>query len=272
MSSKSLLDRVPRRMKGPRSKWARRASGALALLVALSAMGVLYSAFAPSSEAAPQEGQALDVRKGAEIYETSCITCHGANLQGVDDRGPSLIGVGEAAVYFQVHTGKMPLTAQGAQAEAKQVRFTEDEIMQLAAYVQEHGGGPTLPGDDELRGGALGEGGELFRLNCASCHNVAGAGGALSSGKHAPSLADATERDIYAAMLSGPSNMPVFGDNQITPEQKQAIVNYVKTLQESPDPGGNGMGRLGPVPEGLAAWLIGIGGLLLFLLWFGAKA
>ena len=37
---------------------------------------------------------------------------------GRADRGPSLIGVGEASVYFQVHTGRMPLAAQEADAAA----------------------------------------------------------------------------------------------------------------------------------------------------------
>jgi ubiquinol-cytochrome c reductase cytochrome c subunit len=109
----------------------------------------------------------------------------------VPNRGPSLIGVGEAAVYFQVHTGRMPLARQEAQAPDKPPVFSDEEIDQLMAYVQANGGGPTLPSGD-LRDGDLAEGGELFRLNCASCHNFVGEGGALSSGKAAPSLKDAT--------------------------------------------------------------------------------
>ena len=137
--------------------------------------------------------------------------------------------------------------------------------------MQSVGGGPTIPGGN-LRDGDLAEGGELFRLNCASCHNFAGRGGALSAGKFAPSLNPSTDQVIYGAMLSGPQNMPVFSDNQITPEQKRAIINYVQTLKQSQDPGGSGIGRLGPVPEGLVIWVIGIGGLMVTILWIGAKS
>ncbi len=32
-------------------------------------------------------------------------------------------------------------------------------------------------------------------------------------------------------MLTGPENMPVFGDNQLTPQEKQDIIAYVQNLQ-----------------------------------------
>jgi ubiquinol-cytochrome c reductase cytochrome c subunit len=139
------------------------------------------------------------------------------------------------------------------------------------AYVQAHGGGPTVPSGD-LRDGDLAQGGELFRLNCASCHNFVGQGGALSSGKAAPSLLNATDLEIYTAMLSGPENMPVFGDNQLTPEEKRSIIDYVQTIKAQADPGGAGIGRTGPVPEGLVIWVVGIGALMFGIFWMGSKA
>jgi ubiquinol-cytochrome c reductase cytochrome c subunit len=139
------------------------------------------------------------------------------------------------------------------------------------AYVQANGGGPTLPSGD-LRDGDLAAGGELFRLNCSSCHNFVGEGGALSSGKYAPSLEDSNDLEIYSAMLSGPENMPVFGDNQITPEEKRAIINYVQTVTDMPDPGGAGIGRIGPVSEGLVIWVVGVSALLFGIFWMGSKA
>jgi ubiquinol-cytochrome c reductase cytochrome c subunit len=165
----------------------------------------------------------------------------------------------------------MPLARQEADAQDKPAVFSDEEIDQLMAYVQANGGGPTVPSGD-LRDGDLAEGGELFRLNCASCHNFVGEGGALSSGKAAPSLADAEDLEIYTAMLTGPENMPVFGDNQLTPEEKRAIVNYVQTIRETPDPGGAGIGRIGPVGEGLVIWVVGIGALLFAIFWMGSKA
>ena len=139
------------------------------------------------------------------------------------------------------------------------------------AYVQANGGGPTLPSGD-LRAGDVAEGGELFRLNCASCHNFVGQGGALSSGKRAPSLEDSNDLEIYAAMLSGPENMPVFGDNQLTPEEKRSIITYIQTIKAQADPGGAGIGRIGPVAEGVVIWVVGVAALLFGIFWMGSKA
>ena len=265
----------------PRSRMRRRVTGALALALALGSVGVAYATVAAAATPKAQTvaaanapaNESVEIRKGRQLYETSCITCHGQNLQGVLDHGPSLIGVGSAAVYFQVATGRMPVTRQEAQAERKKPKFDEAETLQLAAYVQSVGGGPVIPTGD-LRGSDanLAEGGELFRLNCAACHNFVGSGGALSAGKYAPSLRNATDKVLWTAMLSGPQNMPVFSDNQLTTEQKQAITNYIQTLKAQKDPGGSSIGRLGPVPEGLVIWVVGIGAIMLMILWIGAKS
>jgi quinol---cytochrome-c reductase cytochrome c subunit len=277
----SMTER-PSTTKGrrPRSRMRRRVTGALALALALGSVGVAYATVAaaatPKAQAvaanAPAD-ESVEVRMGRQLYETTCITCHGQNLQGVQDRGPSLIGVGSASVYFQVATGRMPVARQEAQVERKKPKYDEAQTRQIAAYVQSVGGGPEIPTGD-LRGddSNLAEGGELFRLNCASCHNFAGRGGALSAGKYAPPLYASNDLTIWTAMLSGPQNMPVFSDNQLTTEQKQAITNYVQTLKDERDPGGSSIGRLGPVPEGLVIWVVGIGAIMLMILWIGAKS
>jgi ubiquinol-cytochrome c reductase cytochrome c subunit len=255
-----------------RSKARRRLANVAGLFAALVVVGAGYSFLSPANAADDTSTSANNaVEAGRNLYERSCITCHGDNLQGVPTRGPSLIGVGEAAVYFQVHTGRMPLARQEADAQNKPPVFSDEEIDQLMAYVQANGGGPTVPSGD-LRDGDVAEGGELFRLNCASCHNFVGKGGALSSGKAAPSLNDATDLEIYTAMLTGPENMPVFGDNQLTPQEKRSIINYVQTMKEQTDPGGAGIGRIGPVSEGLVIWVVGIGVLLFGVFWMGSKA
>jgi len=253
-----------------RSKHRRRLANAAGLMVGLVLTGALYSAFAPA-QAADDTTESAAAAAGRHLYENSCITCHGSNLQGVPNRGPSLIGVGAASVYFQVHTGRMPLVRQGATANEKPTIFSDKQIDQLMAYVEAHGGGPLVPSGD-LRDGDLAAGGELFRLNCASCHNFVGKGGALSSGKSAPSLEKASDREIYTAMLTGPENMPVFGDNQLTPDQKRSVINYVQTIKSQADPGGAGIGRIGPVSEGLVIWVVGIGALLFGIFWMGSKA
>jgi ubiquinol-cytochrome c reductase cytochrome c subunit len=249
----------------------RRLSSGFVLLIALLGMGSLYSLFA-SSSSAQQSGRPADAANGRALFEISCISCHGANLQGVVGRGPSLIGVGGAAAYFQVATGRMPLAHQGAEAERKPTMYTEDEINDLVAFVQSVAGGPTTPTGSLRDNANMAEGGELFRLNCASCHNFAGKGAPLSAGKIAPGLNNATDLEIYTAMLSGPENMPVFSNNQLTPEQKKAVIAYIQALKESKDPGGHGLGRIGPVSEGIVIWVAGIGLLMGVILWIGAKS
>ena len=266
---------VPRNRSKP-AGWRRRLAGLLVLMAALASMGGLYGLFASSSNANEKTATQADLDLGSHLYSVSCITCHGANLQGVTGRGPSLIGVGQSAAYFQVSTGRMPASGQGAEEDSKPSKFTEAEVNAIADYVQSIGGGPQIP-DGSLRinandPGQLAQGGQLFRLNCASCHGTSGKGAPLSAGKSAPSLNNATDRQIYAAMQSGPENMPVFSDNQITPLQKKQIITYIQTMKASKDPGGNGIDRIGPVSEALVIWVLGIGFMVGTILWIGAKS
>jgi ubiquinol-cytochrome c reductase cytochrome c subunit len=264
-----------RRPAGPRGKVRRRVGTGVRLLGALLIVGGLYAGFAPGMRATAEDAPDLSAAaaEGKQIYETSCISCHGRNAQGVPDRGPSLIGVGSAAVEFQVATGRMPLARQEAEALRKEPLYTRDQARQIGQYIQELGGGPELPDGENLgEGGDMARGGALFRVNCSSCHAFSAGGGALSSGKNAPSMEPATDRDMYAAMLTGPQSMPVFGDNQLTPQEKRDIIAYVQNLKSDPDPGGWGMGRYGPVPEALAVFLIGMVALVFTTLWIAGKS
>ena len=243
------------------------------LLLALALLGGLYTAFAaPKGNADGPSGQpqSLAIRDGRNLYLQGCSTCHGLNNQG-GAGGPSLIGVGSAAVIYQVGSGRMPLANGGAQAVRKKVKYDRGQIDQLGAYIQSVGGGPQVPAGN-LTDGDLTKGGELFRTNCASCHNFAGAGGALTYGKYAPALKAATPEVIYGAMLSGPESMPRFSDGQLSPAEKQSVIRYVRYVTHAADPGGAALGHFGPVPEGLVIFLVGIGGLVVATLWIGARA
>jgi ubiquinol-cytochrome c reductase cytochrome c subunit len=264
-----------RRPSGPRSPLRRRITSAARMGLALLIVGGLYAGFAPGMQATAQDAASqADIDQGKAIYDASCISCHGRNGQGVQDKGPSLIGVGSAAVEFQVATGRMPLARQEAQAERKEPLYTRAEAQAIGEYIQSLGGGPVLPteSDAALADGDVARGGTLFRVNCSSCHAFGAGGGALSSGKFAPSLEESTPRDMWAAMLTGPQNMPVFGNNQLSPDEKKDIIAYIQNLQTDPDPGGWGIGRIGPVTEGLAVFLIGMVALVFATLWIAGKS
>jgi ubiquinol-cytochrome c reductase cytochrome c subunit len=263
------------------SAWRRhRLAGAAVVLVALTAVGGAYAMVAPNSAEADNSQSDL-VEDGRKLFLVGCSSCHGLNGEGVlagDDEenyGPSLVGVGAAAVDFQVGTGRMPLAQVGPQAEQKKVVYSDYEIEALAAYVASLGPGPAIPDEEytDISGISqeeLTQGGAFFRTNCTACHNSVGAGGALPSGRFAPSLHGVENKHIYEAMLTGPQQMPVFSDDVITPEDKRAIIAYIKSVEEQPDHGGFSLGGFGPVSEGVVVFVVGIAALVGAAIWITA--
>ncbi|MEU6670454.1 c-type cytochrome [Streptomyces sp. NPDC046727] len=246
------------------------------LLLALAATGGLYAAFAPADKAqADETSQSLTIKEGKKLYEVGCASCHGTGGQGSSD-GPSLVGVGAAAVDFQVGTGRMPAaTSQGPQVVKKKNIYTQAQIDQLAAYVASLGAGPSVPTKQQYgpEGADIAKGGELFRTNCAQCHNFTGKGGALTKGKFAPSLEGVAPKHIYEAMQTGPQNMPSFPDTTMSEKNKKDIIAYLNAVNGSKteNPGGLELGGLGPVTEGLFAWIFGLGALIAVAVWVAAR-
>ena len=258
-------------MKALAARRHHRSAPVVLLLLALLVTGGLYAALAPSPAGAAEAG-ANDIEAGSELFQANCATCLGMNAEGTPD-APSLIGVGAASVDFQVGTGRMPMQANGPQAMAKPPQFTDEQTAALAAYVASLAPGPGIPTADQLdpAQGDVANGMQIFRTNCAMCHNAVGAGGALSEGKYAPALWDSSPKVIYEAMVTGPQAMPVFNDANLTPEEKRDVISYI-VAQRDGSPGGAELGSLGPVTEGLWAWVVGIGLLIACSVWIGAKS
>ena len=268
--------RLSRHRRGP-------LAGLVVLLLGLLLSGSLYAVLAPA-QATSQASDTEQVAKGRELFLVGCSFCHGQNGEGVRTRdgnnlGPSLVGVGAAAVDFQVGTGRMPMAQPAQQAPRKEVVYTEDEIAALAAYVASLGPGPAIPDEsdysveglsEEEREAAITRGGQIFLTNCTACHNFQGSGGAMPRGGYAPALQGVEDKYIYEALLTGPQSMPSFSNGNLSPEEKRDVIAYLNSLEEAPSYGGFGLGGLGPVPEGLAAWLLGIGGLVGFAIWIAA--
>ncbi|WP_068398639.1 cytochrome bc1 complex diheme cytochrome c subunit [Kribbia dieselivorans] len=245
----------------------------LLLLIGLLITGSVYAALAPK-QATAANGSASQIEDGRKLFESNCSTCHGVQATGTPD-GPSLVGVGAAAVDFQVGTGRMPMVAPGPQApRIKTEMFDQDQIDAMAAYVASLAPGPSSPTADQIDAskGDAGKGGELFRVNCAMCHSSAGAGGALTRGKYAPGLKNVEPKHIYEAMQTGPQSMPVFNDNNITPDEKRDIIAYVQQTQEHASTGGQSLGGYGPVPEGMFAWIFGMGLMVAAAVWAASRA
>jgi ubiquinol-cytochrome c reductase cytochrome c subunit len=245
------------------------------LVLALLSIGTTFS-IAGAATGAPitaAERSAL-IEEGERIFLKGCSSCHGINLEG-SAIAPALLGVGAASVDFQVATGRMPVADMSVQIARKKPVYNEKQVEALAAYVSSLAPGPDVPGESQLnyeRDGSIAEGGELFRTNCAMCHNFAGQGGALSQGKYAPTVMGVLPRHIYEAMVTGPQSMPVFSDKTITPEEKLSIIKWIKAAEVEPQLGGASLGRVGPVTEGLLVWTLGLGLLVGVAVWLAMKA
>ncbi len=255
------------------------------LLIGLLMTGGLYALFSPA-QAGQAKSQADQIEEGRQLFLVGCSFCHGANGEGQRAAkgnviGPPLAGVGAAAVDFQVGTGRMPMVQPAQQAPRKDVVYSQDEIDALAAYVASLGPGPAIPSEEDYsieglseaeREEAVARGGQIFLTNCTACHNFAGSGGAMPRGGYAPKIRGVESRYIYEAMLTGPQTMPTFSNGNLPPEAKRDVIAYLNSLDESPGYGGASMGLLGPVAEGLFAWIVGIGSLVGAAVWIAAHS
>ena len=159
-----------------------------------------------------------------------------------------------------------------AKRNAAQVQFGEEQISQLAAYVDSLGPGPDVPDEEylDLEGADIAARGAAYRTNCAMCHDSSGTG-ALTRGKYAPTLMG-VEPQHLRAMLTGPQSMPVFNGQNLTPQEKENVIAFLKYIEDGGNSGGAGLGSVGPAGDALFVWTIGIGVMIAAAIWIGRKA
>ena len=146
----SLIRRTVGRVSAGRR---RRIAAPLVLLLGLLITGGMYYTLSPAS-AQSKSADEDQVAKGRALFLVGCASCHGKNAEGINTEkggqyGPSLVGVGAAAVDFQVGTGRMPLAQPGDQALRKPPVYDQDEIDALAAFVASLGPGPSIPESEQ---------------------------------------------------------------------------------------------------------------------------
>jgi ubiquinol-cytochrome c reductase cytochrome c subunit len=200
---------------------------------------------------------ATEAENGAALYLQGCVACHGRGGSGVppggDHFGPPLQGVGAQAADFYLTTGYMPLVDAHDQPVRRDSPYSDAEIRALVRFVASFGG-PPIPAPHPERGN-VSEGFRLFTENCAACHQAVGQGGLVVGGT-APRLDRATPTQIAEAVRIGPYLMPRFSKAQLDDRQVDSIIRYVELAKDPDDRGGWGIGHLGPIPEGLVAWLL----------------
>jgi ubiquinol-cytochrome c reductase cytochrome c subunit len=252
----------------------------LALAAAATTLGLVWFAPAPArastssavltsaTTTAPTSSNTL----GETLFENTCSTCHGVDAQG-SALAPNLHGVGAATVDLWLSSGWMPLANPTSQPTKKPPLFDRTQTIAIANFVAslDHYAGPAIPSVD-LSGTSLSQGQSLFSLNCAPCHTITGAGDALSNGLFAPPLHGLSQTEVAEAIETGPGNMPRFGAGVLDGEQALDVVAYVTKVIEHPvNPGGLGLGGVGPVAEGFIGLFIGVGACLLAALWVGDR-
>lgn len=231
-----------------------------------------------------------DIAAGSVLFQEHCQACHGYQGQGgVVSGAPALVNVGAAAADFYLTTGRMPLNAPNDEALRHHPYFNAQQILELDAYInalpQITGNGPTgptIPTVEPLCSSSqtstttvdlattdpgcvtLSEGQQLYAINCAQCHQAAGAGGMLSKGDVVPGLHDANLTQLAEAPLIGPMPMPTF--TELSHAQLSAIAQYAHYLHAPDNAGGLPITHFGPVAEGFVGILLGF-----VVLWFASR-
>jgi ubiquinol-cytochrome c reductase cytochrome c subunit len=224
--------------------------------------------------ALPAAAGAGDARLGYHLFGQYCVSCHGAGGSGIapvrqGKLAPSLRGVGALSADFYLRTGYMPLQHVRMQPHRQRVFFNEQQLQGLIAYVASLGAGPKIPKPHPERGD-LSEGLHLFTDHCAGCHQVVAEGGYVT-GAMPPPLKEATATQIAEAIRIGPYVMPRFSTKAITPAQVSSIVRYVLYAKNPDDRGGWAIGHIGPIPEGLVTWFLGMTVLVGFCVLIGRR-
>lgn len=225
---------------------------------------VLTASVSPSSSASLSAGE--------ELFAENCSSCHGAEAKG-SVLAPNLQGLGAGTVNLWVSLGLMPLAVPDAQPIRKPDKFTAEQTNEIAAWVQSLTPGQGVPVPDaNLKGANVSTGFDLFSQNCAPCHTITGAGDALSNGLEALPLHGVTATQVLEAIETGPGNMPRFEPGTLTLAQAKDIDAYVTEYIEHPvNPGGLGLGGVGPVAEGFIGLFVGVGVCMLIALWIGDR-
>jgi ubiquinol-cytochrome c reductase cytochrome c subunit len=222
----------------------------------------------PAGGGRPPPTDQQEIERGRRLYLEGCSSCHGLDARGIEETAPSLRGVGAAAADFYLSTGRMPLDKPGDEPIRADPRYPDDQIGALVAYIGSFGG-PSIP-DVHPERGNLNEGFEAFTEHCAGCHQAVAKGGVVT-GAFAPDLGESTPAQVAEAVRVGPYIMPQFGERQIDDRTLDSIARYVELTKDPVNEGGWGIGNIGPVPEGMIAWLLALAALLVVARLIGTR-
>jgi cytochrome c oxidase cbb3-type subunit 3 len=135
----------------------------------------------------PQQTRALAspevIARGKAVYGVNCAACHGADLRGGDQGGPSLLR--SLAALSDQHGEEIAPIVHGSRQEKGMPAFnlTESDTTAVAEYIhsvlakvgsQARPPGAVDPSSLNVLVGSASEGEAYFKTKCASCHSTAG--------------------------------------------------------------------------------------------------
>jgi ubiquinol-cytochrome c reductase cytochrome c subunit len=257
----------------------RRRVTATVLFGLLFVAAVAYAQLPNGVDRPANERGLSDRELGGQLYAANCSFCHGiagegvpkpSTIGGAQVAGPPLKGVGAQAADFYLRNGYMPLADARDQPWRRKVLFTPHELDAVIAYVASLGSGPPVP-QPVPQAGSVAQGLRLFTEHCAGCHQVVAEGGYVTDAR-VPKLKDVTPVQIAEAVRIGPYLMPRFSAKAISDAQLDSIIAYVQSAKHPDDHGGWGIGHVGPVSEGLVAWLVAALALVSLCVLIGERA
>jgi cytochrome c oxidase cbb3-type subunit 3 len=126
----------------------------------------------------PPDARPSRVAMGNKLYQTYCALCHGADAKGyVADHAPSLVSktfqesADDTFLRASIALGR-PGTSMAAYAKSKSGPLSDDEILQIIAWLRSQTGVEPAQLDLPRRGDAT-RGQALFAKNCQVCHGDA---------------------------------------------------------------------------------------------------
>lgn len=206
-----------------------------------------------------QQNPDPSLERGQQIFASQCAKCHGDEGEGKS----AVISIAGPSLKAEHDYGRVMTAVETGPSHMPQFVYilSVDDIRAVSHYVADKIADiPEEPGD-------LGQGGELFRMYCATCHRTAVRGGALAyDGSNAPSLTGKSAPLIAGAIRWGPGPMPAFPPSVLDNKQLWSIVTYIRAVQSPPSPGGSALNWYGPVAEGFVAW-VAVFGLVGIAIW-----
>jgi putative heme-binding domain-containing protein len=121
----------------------------------------------------PLDGDADAIKSGQGLFRARCADCHG--MDGRGQRAPDLTqvwasGRTDDGLFRTLRTG-----VPGTEMPSVGARTPDDEVWKILAYLRTLSApAPTDPPRGSAQNGQI-----VFRINCASCHQVSGTGGHL---------------------------------------------------------------------------------------------